>query len=148
MRLSTRGRYGVRFMLDLALHYGKEPVVLKELAERQNISAKYLDQLVGGLRKAGLVKTKRGIRGGFRLAKPPEKINLVEVVETVEGPINVVNCVAHPDGCPRSMECVTRDVWENVANAIKKELSQVSLADMVDRQKARKSPSTRGRKKK
>jgi Rrf2 family cysteine metabolism transcriptional repressor len=137
MRLTTRGRYGARFMLDLAMHYDDGPVILKELAERQKLSAKYLDQLVSGLRKAGLVKTKRGVSGGFKLARRPEQIRLLEVIEAVEGPINVVHCVAHPAGCPRSQKCGTMEVWEEVAGAIRNVLSNVTLSDLVKRQKAK-----------
>lgn len=131
MRLSTRGRYGARFMLDLAIHGGQGPVLLKDLAERQGLSVKYLEQLVGPLRKAGLVKSKRGVRGGFQLAKAPEEIRMLEVVEAVEGALTLVECVAHPKGCPRSPKCATKEVWSKAANAIREVLAGISLADMI-----------------
>jgi Rrf2 family protein len=134
MRLSTRGRYGARFMLDLAMQHGKGPVLLRDLAKRQNLSAKYLDQLVGNLRSAGLLKSKRGVGGGIFLAKSPEEIKLFEVVEAVEGPLELVNCVLHPAGCPRSEKCVTLEVWEQVGRAIKDVLSEITLADLAKRQ--------------
>jgi Rrf2 family protein len=121
-------------MVDLAMHYGQGLVLLRELAERQKLSAKYLDQLVGSLRGAGLVRTKRGVSGGFELAKPPDQIRLLEVVEAVEGPLNIVACVAHPEGCPRSGKCVTLEVWEEVAQAVRDVLAKVTLADLVERQ--------------
>jgi Rrf2 family protein len=133
MKLSTRGRYGARFMLDLALNFGAGTVLLRDLAKRQELSVKYLDQIVGGLREAGLVKTKRGVKGGFSLAKPPEEIRLLEVVEAVEGPLNLVNCVAHPEGCPRSGSCVTIEVWEAMGNAMREVLSGITLAQLVHR---------------
>jgi Rrf2 family protein len=135
MRLSTRGRYGTRFMLDLALHYGEGPVLLRDLAARQEISVKYLDQIVVGLRKAGLITTKRGVNGGFRLAKPPEEISVLEVVEAVEGPMSLVECVVHPQGCPRFDKCVTVEVWEKAASTIREALKEISLADLVRRQR-------------
>ena len=135
MKLSTRGRYGARFMLDLSLQYGQGPVLLRELAERQGLSAKYLDQLAGNLRSAGLLKSKRGVGGGVMLAKPPQQISLLEVVEAVEGALSLVGCVAHPAGCPRSQKCVTFEVWEELAQAMRNILSKITLADLARRHK-------------
>jgi len=131
MRLSTRGRYGARFMLDLAIHQGQEPVLLKDLADRQNLSVKYLEQLVGPLRKAGLVKSKRGVKGGFQLSRPPQEIRMLEVVEAVEGSLSLVECVAHPKGCPRSSDCATKEVWGKVADAVRQVLAGITLAEMI-----------------
>jgi Rrf2 family protein len=139
MRLSTRGRYGARFMLDLALHEGQGPVLLKDLAERQGLSVKYLEQLVGPLRKAGLVKSKRGVRGGFQLSRAPEEIRMLEVVEAVEGSLSLVECVAHPKGCPRSADCATKEVWGKAADAIREVLAGISLADMIGVHSAKKA---------
>jgi Rrf2 family protein len=91
-----------------------------------------------------LVKTKRGVSGGFQLTRPPDQIRLLEVIEAVEGPINVVNCVAHPEGCPRSEKCGTMEVWEEVSVAIRNVLSNVTLSDLVERQKAKESASQKG----
>lgn len=137
MRLSTRGRYGARFMLDLAIHGGQGPVLLKDLAERQGLSVKYLEQLVGPLRKAGLVKSKRGVRGGFQLARAPEEIRMLEVVEAVEGSLILVECVAHPKGCPRADDCATKEVWSKAARAIREVLAGITLADMIGIQRSR-----------
>jgi Rrf2 family iron-sulfur cluster assembly transcriptional regulator len=131
MRLSTRGRYGARFMVDLAIHGTEGPVLLKDLAKRQGISVKYLEQLVGPLRKAGLVTSKRGVRGGFQLSRPPEEIKMLDVVEAVEGSLSLVECVVHPDGCPRSTECITKEVWAKAASAIRDVLAGITLADMI-----------------
>ncbi len=135
MKLSTRGRYGARFMLDLATNEADGPVLLRELAGRQNLSSKYLEQLVGPLRKAGLVKSKRGVKGGFLLAKPPEQIRLLEIVEAVEGPLVLVHCVLHPEGCPRYARCVTTEVWGEVTQNIRDVLRRITLADLMKRQK-------------
>lgn len=139
MRLSTRGRYGARFMVDLAIHGQESPVLLKDLAQRQGLSVKYLEQLVGPLRKAGLVKSKRGVKGGFQLSKPPEQIRMLDVVEAVEGSLSLVECVVHPDGCPRSERCVTKEVWAKAARAIRDVLASITLADMIglDRKEGR-----------
>lgn len=135
MKLSTRGRYGARLMLDLSLQHGQGPVLLRELAERQGLSAKYLDQLAGNLRTAGLLKSKRGVGGGIMLAKPPQQISLLEVVEAVEGALSLVRCVAHPEGCPRSQKCVTFEVWDELARAMRNVLSKITLADLARRHK-------------
>lgn len=135
MRLSTRGRYGARFMVDLAIHGQETPVLLRDLAQRQGLSVKYLEQLVGPLRKAGLVRSKRGVRGGFQLSKPPEQIRMLDVVEALEGPLGLVECVLHPYGCPRSERCVTKEVWAKAASAIRDVLAAITLADMIGRDK-------------
>jgi len=126
-------------MLDLALHEGQGPVLLKDLAERQGLSVKYLEQLVGPLRKAGLVKSKRGVRGGFQLSRAPEEIRMLEVVEAVEGSLSLVECVAHPKGCPRSADCATKEVWGKAADAIREVLAGISLADMIGVHSAKKA---------
>jgi Rrf2 family protein len=126
-------------MLDLAMQYGKGPVLLRDLAKRQSLSAKYLDQLVGNLRVAGLLTSKRGVGGGIYLAKPPEEIKLLEVVEAVEGPLDLVSCVVHPRGCPRSKKCVTMEVWEEISQAMKGILSGITLAELAERQRRKAS---------
>jgi Rrf2 family protein len=137
MKLTTRGRYGTRFMLDLAMHDGQGPVPLRELVERQWLSAKYMIQLVRALRRARLVKTKRGVSGGVELTKDPSEIRILEIVEAVKGPLSLVKCVAHPEGCPLSSKCVTRDVWDEVAHAVQDVLHKITLADLVERQRVK-----------
>lgn len=124
-------------MVDLAIHGKEGPVLLKDLAKRQGISVKYLEQLVGPLRKAGLVTSKRGVRGGFQLSRPPEEIRMLEVVEAVEGSLSLVECVIHPDGCPRSTDCITKEVWARAASAIRDVLAGITLADMVGGKRAK-----------
>ena len=137
MKLSTKGRYGARFMLDLALHYGEGPVLLKDLASRQELSEKYLGHLVPPLKTAGLVASSRGAHGGYSLARHPSEITLVEVVEAVEGPLVIVECVKAPDVCTRSATCVTRDVWCEVASTIQGVLASITLDTMVSRHRAK-----------
>ncbi len=133
MKLSTKGRYGTRLMLDLALHYGQGPVLLKDIAERQDISEKYLWQLIPPLKNSGLVTSTRGAKGGYVLAKKPAKINLEEIVALLEGPINFVDCVDDPSSCKRADKCVTMDVWDEMAQKVKKYLSGITLLDLVER---------------
>ena len=97
MRLSTRGRYGTRLMVDLAQHYADGPVSLAEIAKRQDLSAKYLEQLIILLKGAGLIRSVRGRRGGYMLARRPEEISVGEIVETLEGKLSLVDCVLEPE---------------------------------------------------
>ncbi len=136
MRVSTKGRYGVRVLLDLALR-GRETVPLKDIARSQQISVLYLEHLVAPLISAGMIKSVRGARGGIRLAKPPEEIRLSEVVELLEGPITPVDCVDDPKTCPRSDFCATRDVWTELKRAIENVLESKTLRDLVEMQKAK-----------
>ncbi|MCG6919057.1 MAG: Rrf2 family transcriptional regulator [Deltaproteobacteria bacterium] len=131
MRLSTRGRYGTRLMVDLAQHYANGPVPLAEIAKRQDLSAKYLEQLIILLKGAGLIRSVRGRRGGYMLARKPEKISVGEIVETLEGKLAVVDCVLEPDLCYRSMECPTRHIWQGMTDVLKKQLFSLSLMDIV-----------------
>ncbi|HEX3015357.1 MAG TPA: Rrf2 family transcriptional regulator [Desulfobacteria bacterium] len=133
MRLSTKGRYGVKAMFDLAQHYGEGPVSLKNVADRQGISEHYLEQLISGLRKAGLVKSVRGAQGGYTLAKEPAAITVGDVIRVLEGPIAPVDCVAEedPEICQKADCCVTRGIWEKVRDSIAGVLDSISLEDMV-----------------
>ncbi len=133
MKLSTKGRYGTRFMVDLALHYGEGPVLLKDVASRQELSEKYLGHLIPPLKTAGLVVSSRGAHGGYSLARHPSEITLAEVVEAVEGPMVIVECVKAPDICTRAATCVARDVWSEVARAIQGVLGAITLETMVNR---------------
>lgn len=135
MKLSTKGRYGTRLMLDLALHFGEGPVLLKDIAARQGISEKYLWQLVASLKNAGLVSSSRGSRGGYVLAKGPHEINLGQIVGLLEGAVCLVNCVDKPSLCRRSDTCVTRDIWQELSRNMLASLSEITLAEMADKQK-------------
>jgi len=135
MKLSTRGRYATRALLDLALHHDEEPVLLKDIAQRQEISLSYLEHLITPLIAGGLVRSTRGAKGGISLAKPPEEIKLVEVIQLLEGSIAPVECVTNPEICPRSASCVTRDVWGEIKRAINGVLQSTTLQDLVERQK-------------
>ena len=131
MRLSTRGRYGTRLMVDLAQHYALGPVPLAEIAKRQDLSAKYLEQLIILLKGAGLIRSARGRRGGYMLAREPERISVGEIVEVLEGSLAVVDCVIEADLCYRSPECPTRDIWVSMTEAIRKQLYSINLQDIL-----------------
>ncbi len=133
MKLSTKIRYGARAMLELASHYGEGPIDLREIAAKQDISIKYLEQVIIPLRTAGLIKSVRGSRGGYSLAKHPSEVCLNDVVETLEGPINLVDCISDPEACKRSSICVTRDVWSDVSEALHRVLKSITLEEMVRR---------------
>jgi len=135
MKLSTKARYGVRAMLSLALDYGRGPIPLKEVAEQQEISEKYLEHLMGSLRSAGLVRSVRGTHGGYLLAKSPSQIRLDEVVRVLEGSIAPVECVDDASLCGRVGLCVTRDVWGELKEAMESVLASTTLQDLVERQK-------------
>jgi Rrf2 family protein len=119
-------------MVDLALHYAQGPVPLGEIAKRQDLSAKYLEQLIILLKKAGLISSARGRRGGYMLARKPERISVGEIVEVLEGSLAVVDCVTDSDLCDRSPECRTRDIWVNMTDVIQKQLYSVNLQQVLD----------------
>lgn len=140
MKLSSKTRYGTRALLDLALHAGKEPVLLKDVAQRQEISLLYLEHLIAPLIAAGIVRSIRGPRGGVSLAKSPQEIRLSDVFQLLEGSTAPVECVDNPNVCSRSPFCVTRDIWSELKKATSGVLESVTLQDLVERQK-RKEPS-------
>jgi Rrf2 family transcriptional regulator, cysteine metabolism repressor len=137
MKISTRGRYGTRALMDMAFHYGEGPLLLKDIAKRQQISLQYLERLIGPLAASGLIHTIRGAKGGVWLAKPPQEIKVSHIVEIMEGPIVPVGCIEDPNLCQRSGDCATRDVWTEVQQAIYKVLDGITLADLVERQKVK-----------
>ena len=137
MKLSTRGRYATRALLDLACHWGAGPVPLKDIARRQEISLNYLEHLITPLIIAGVMRSHRGPAGGVELAKSPASIRLSEVIRLVEGNLEPVDCVGSPELCPRSGSCVTRDVWVELEMAVRSVLDSVTLEDLAERQKKR-----------
>ena len=135
MKLSTRGQYATRALLDLALHQNEEPVLLKNIAQRQQISLRYLEHLITPLIAAGILLSTRGPKGGISLARHPEQIKLSEVIQLLEGSLAPVECVTNPGICARSALCVTRDIWAELKEAIKGVLESTTLQDLVERQK-------------
>jgi len=138
MKLSTRTRYGIRAILELAEKDGSGPLRVKTIAQSQDISVKYLEQLMSILRSAGFVRSIRGSKGGYMLAKAPNQIKLSDVFDCLEGPVTTVECVEDKDYCARDADCVARQVWAQVQQAINNVLQSITLQDLVDRAKDKK----------
>jgi Rrf2 family transcriptional regulator, cysteine metabolism repressor len=141
MKLSTRARYGIRALLDLAANSGNRPVSLKEIAERQEISMSYLEHLINPLVAGGIIRTVRGSKGGIVLSSPANEIKLSDIVELLEGSTAPVDCVDNPGNCQRSEDCVTRGVWLELKDAIDGVLSSITLQELVERQKSLQKPA-------
>ncbi|MDZ7838660.1 MAG: Rrf2 family transcriptional regulator [Actinomycetota bacterium] len=135
MKISTRGRYSTRLMLELASRHNQGPIFLKDISKAQDISLKYLSQLIIPLKIAGLVKSTRGAHGGYTLARKPENITLREIVEAVEGPIALVECINDPQLCYRYGECVSKEIWAEITQDIYMKLDSINLKQMLARQK-------------
>ncbi len=135
MKLSTRTRYAVRAIIELAQHGNNTPLQLKIIAQRQDISVKYLEQLMAILRSAGFVRSIRGSKGGYVLARAPNQIKLNEVLHRLEGTVATVECVENEDYCSRSADCASRYLWVQVEQAIEKVLEAITLQDLVDKAK-------------
>ncbi len=140
MKLSARTRYGTRALLDLALQQGEEPVLLKDIARRQQVSLSYLEHLIAPLIAAGILKSTRGVRGGVRLAKPPREIKLSEIVLLLEESIAPVECINNPETCTRSELCATRDIWSELKKVMDEVLESTTLQDLAERHKAKRLP--------
>ncbi|MFC2005029.1 RrF2 family transcriptional regulator [Chloroflexota bacterium] len=133
MKLSTKGRYATRALLDLALYEAEEPVPLRDIAQRQQIPLQYLEHLITPLIAAGMLRSMRGAKGGILLAKAPEEIHLSEVIQILEGPIAPAECLNNPEICDRSASCVTRDVWDELKKAMEGVLESTTLQDLAER---------------
>jgi Rrf2 family protein len=138
MRLSTRSRYGVRLMLALGLSDKKGPIFLKDIARSEEISEKYLSQIIIPLKARGLLNTFRGAHGGYILSRPASQIKLMEIIEPLEGDLSLVDCVKKPDICNRSAGCVTRDVWNDMGSLLFDFLEKFTLEDLIKKHKKRK----------
>jgi Rrf2 family cysteine metabolism transcriptional repressor len=143
MKLSTRTRYGVRALLELALRQERGPVFLKEIARKQQISLPYLEHLIAPLIAGGIIRSAKGPRGGISLARKPADITLSEITRLLEGSLAPVECVDNPEVCQRSGFCAARDVWGQLKEAMDGVLEMTTLQDLVERQgsKGQKEPS-------
>lgn len=140
MKISTKGRYAVRVMLDLAANNTGEYIKVKNISERQQISDKYLEQIIGILNKAGFVKSVRGAQGGYKLARDPKNYTVGEILRLTEGSLAPVACLDTPDGnveCDRCDTCETLEVWKKLAAAINDVVDNVTLADLLEQQQSR-----------
>ena len=133
MILSTKGRYGLKIMYELALNYGNGPMPLKEVAQRQQLSETYLEQIIAHLKKGGLVASIRGAQGGYELIRKPEEISVGEIIRTLEGPLAPSECVLDDEPeCTKAEYCVTRLIWEKIMEGINNVVDSITLNDMVE----------------
>lgn len=134
MKISTKGRYALRMMVDLAQHSNEGFISLKDIAERQNISKKYLEQIVPLLNKSGVLRTNRGYQGGYMLAQPPEKYTVGNILRITEGNLSVVSCLEQePNLCQRQNECMTLYIWQGLNDVIAKYLDGITIQDILER---------------
>lgn len=140
MKLSTRARYGTRALLELALHQGEGPILLKEIAKKQQISLSYLEHLISPLVAGGIIRSIKGPRGGVYLAKAPAEIKLNEVIRLLEGSLAPVDCINDPGICNRSEFCVTRDVWSELKMVMDGVLESTTLQDLAERHRKKDQP--------
>jgi len=143
IKLSTKGRYGTRLMLNLALHYnaGQELVILKNVSKEEEISIRYLEQIIIPLKLSKLVKSIRGAGGGYILTQPPSELKLIEIIEALEGPIALVDCVDDLDQCDRMPRCATYEIWKEATILLRDYFSKTTLQDLVERSQE-KNPTT------
>ncbi|MGN1432835.1 MAG: RrF2 family transcriptional regulator [Ruminococcus sp.] len=136
MKISTKGRYALRMLIDLAQHQNDGYIALKDIAARQNISKKYLEQIVPILNKSDILTTNRGYQGGYRLAKAPDKYTVGNILRLTEGSLAPVACLDYnPAGCERSSECPTLPIWKGLNKVIIDYLDGITLQDIIDMQK-------------
>lgn len=140
MQISTRGRYGLRAMVDLAMQANHGPLALRVIAERQGLSDSYLEQVFNSLRKAGLVSAVRGAQGGYELSRPADQITVGQVLRALEGSLAPVHCVDEDSpknpACSREKACITRSFWKELRDVINNFLGQTTLQNLVDRAQA------------
>ncbi|MFQ6081811.1 MAG: RrF2 family transcriptional regulator [Candidatus Aminicenantia bacterium] len=132
IKLSTKGRYGTRAIMDLALHFKDKPILLKDIAKREEISIRYLEQIIIPLKIAGLVKSVRGAKGGYKLARPPSEIKLGEVIQALEGSWSFVECVDDPSYCSRISICPTYEIWRNAKKVLDQVFQNTTVQDLVN----------------
>ena len=131
MKLSTRCRYGIHAMFDLAQNYGGGPQTIREISVRQMVPEQYLEQIIGVLRRASFVVSVRGAQGGYMLARPPGEISIGALLRVLEGPVLMADCISDAEACTRSSQCPSRLVWERLTDCINEILDSVTLKDML-----------------
>ena len=131
MKISTRGRYGLRILIDIAVHNSKKPRMIKDIAESQGISQKYISRLIIDLRNAGFIKSIRGVGGGYVLAKSPSSISILDVIEAMEGELSVVDCAMSANCCERCDICPARKIWKTANDSLRNSLGWMTLASAI-----------------
>lgn len=141
MKISTKGRYALRLMLDLAQHWGEQEYIsIKKISQRQDISEKYLEQIVAQLSRAGFVRSVRGAQGGYRLVKDPKEYTVGMILRQIEGNLSSVSCLEEsPNKCLRCNNCVTIEVWKQINDAVDAVIDNITLQDLVEKQLAQAS---------
>ena len=134
MKISTKGRYALRMLVDLAQHRNSGFVSLRDIARRQNISKKYLEQIIPVFNKSDVLRTNRGAQGGYMLARTPDKYTVGEILRLTEGDLTPVYCAVNPEECERSGDCATLPVWQGLNRVVNEYLDGITLQDLVDRQ--------------
>jgi Rrf2 family cysteine metabolism transcriptional repressor len=144
MKFSAKGEYGIRAVLDMALYSQNGPAQVKEIARRQAIPERFLEQVMASLRKAGLVESVRGAQGGYLLAYPPTQISLADIIQAVEGPIAPMKCVSEKaqNSCNRADLCVVRDVWREVQTSIVNALNSITVEEMCKKKRKREAEAS------
>lgn len=132
MKLSTRCRYGIHAMFDLAQNIGNGPQAIRSIADRQLVPEQYLEQIIGVLRREGFVTSTRGAQGGYILARPPGEISIGELIRLLEGPVMMADCMLDADACVRSSQCPSRLVWERLTTCINAVVDSITLQDMLE----------------
>jgi Rrf2 family transcriptional regulator, cysteine metabolism repressor len=135
MKLSTKCRYGLRAVVDIAFEYGRNPAKRKEIAKKEGLSSSYLENILLVLRNHKIVETTRGVNGGYVLCRAPSEITAFDIVNALDGPLSFVDCVEKPTSCKRNERCVTRTVWCELAGSVRSALSKITLQDLLDREK-------------
>jgi Rrf2 family protein len=139
MKISTKGRYALRLMLDLAINYTGEYISIKNIAARQDISEKYLEQIITQLNRAGYVRSVRGAQGGYMLARNPSEYTVGMILRQMEGSLAPVNCLEE-EKCDRASSCVTQEVWSKIQAAVEDVVDHITLADLVARYQEKNEP--------
>lgn len=137
MKISAKGEYGVRAMIVLAMNFRAGPIPIREIAEKEGISYQFLEQIFLPLRRAGLIKSVRGAKGGYTLGKPPQEIKVGDIIRALDGPIAPVECMAKGDKekqCSRSATCLSRGIWEKLRDRMSEVLDETTLADVISMQ--------------
>ena len=138
MKISTKGRYALRMLIDLAEHRSNGYISLKEISERQDISKKYLEQIIPILNRTDILRANRGSQGGYMLAQDPDKYTVGDILRLTEGSLSPVECVdQNPIECPRSADCSTLPIWQGLSKVINEYLDSITLQDIVDQQRER-----------
>jgi Rrf2 family protein len=134
LKLSTRGQYGVRAMFEIARGYPDNPVTIKEISERQDVSVAYLEQILNKLRKAGLIRSVKGPGGGYLLTEDPGRVNIASILKELEGPVAITSCLDPEEGCSRVEGCVTHLLWKSLGAKIEAFLETITLQDLLEKE--------------